>query len=61
MEDLTPVWGAIGHFLIGMSAALLWVARGRIAGISGSLGALPSGDVAWRAAFLIGLMAPPLL
>ena len=64
MENFTPVSAAIGGLLIGLSAALLWVAKGRIAGISGILGgfsALRSGDIAWRAVFLVGLMAAPLL
>jgi uncharacterized protein len=37
MENFTPVSAAIGGALIGLSAALLWVAIGRIAGISGIL------------------------
>ena len=64
MENFTPVSAALGGLLIGSSAALLWIAKGRIAGISGilgGLGALRSGDIAWRAAFLAGLMAAPLL
>ena len=64
MENFTPASAALGGLLIGLSAALLWVAKGRIAGISGilgGLGAVRPGDVAWRAAFLVGLMAAPLL
>ena len=64
MENFTPVSAAGGGLLIGLSAALLWVAKGRIAGISGILGGLGAarpGDVAWRAAFLAGLMAAPLI
>ncbi|KAA0686260.1 YeeE/YedE family protein [Azospirillum brasilense] len=64
MENFTPASAALGGLLIGLSAALLWVAKGRIAGISGILGGLGArrpGDVAWRAAFLVGLMAAPLL
>ncbi|QCG99121.1 YeeE/YedE family protein (plasmid) [Azospirillum sp. TSA2s] len=64
MENFTPVSAAIGGLLIGLSAALLWVAKGRIAGISGILGgfgALRPGDIAWRALFLVGLMTAPLL
>jgi len=62
MENFTPVPAAIGGVLIGLSAALLWVTKGRIAGISGILGGLAtarSGDIAWRAAFLIALAAAP--
>ncbi len=53
-----------GGALIGASAALLLLANGRIAGISGILGGLlgPSvRDWAWRAAFVIGLLAGPTL
>lgn len=60
MEHFTPVSAAIGGTLIGLSAAFLWLSLGRIAGISGILGGLATargGDVAWRIAFLIGLIA----
>ena len=40
MENFTPLSAAIGGALIGLSAALLWVAMGRIAGISGILARL---------------------
>jgi uncharacterized membrane protein YedE/YeeE len=64
MQNFTPVSAAIGGVLIGISAVLLWIANGRIAGISGIVGSLLSprtGDVAWRLGFLIGLIAIPLL
>jgi uncharacterized membrane protein YedE/YeeE len=64
MEHFTPVSSAIGGVLIGLSAALLWLGLGRIAGISGIVGTLlqpQRGDIGWRAAFLAGLiLAPPL-
>ncbi|MGU3466707.1 YeeE/YedE family protein [Methylobacterium sp. C33D] len=57
-----------GGALIGASAALLLLANGRIAGISGILGGLLDGllgpaarDWSWRAAFLAGLLAGPAL
>lgn len=53
-----------GGALIGASAALLLLANGRIAGISGILGGLlgpEARDRAWRAAFLAGLLAGPVL
>jgi len=60
----TP-WSALaGGLLIGASAALLLLANGRIAGISGILGGLlrpAAGDVAWRAAFIGGLVFSPAL
>lgn len=59
----TP-WSAVaGGILIGISAGLFILINGRIAGISGVLGGLlrPSaGDMAWRMAFLGGLLAAPL-
>jgi uncharacterized membrane protein YedE/YeeE len=60
--NFTP-WQALGGgMLIGLSAALLFVSGGRIAGISGLLGSLVEGrqrDVAWRVFFLLGLVAAP--
>lgn len=64
MEEFTPSSAILGGALIGLSAALLWTGNGRIAGVSGIVGGvlLPvRGDVAWRATFLIGLLAAPLL
>lgn len=52
--------GLAGGVLIGLAATLLLWLNGRIAGISGLLGGVvfpPRGDAAWRAAFLIGLIA----
>jgi uncharacterized membrane protein YedE/YeeE len=60
----TP-WSALaGGVLIGIAAAMFVLLNGRIAGISGVLGGLLKpmpGDVAWRAAFVIGLIGAPLL
>ncbi|TDH58626.1 YeeE/YedE family protein [Dankookia rubra] len=64
MTQFTPYSAAAGGALIGASAALLWVALGRVAGISGILGGLagaPAGEPGWRLAFLAGLVAAPLL
>ena len=50
--------------LIGLSAAVFVLFNGRIAGIGGILGGLlewPKGDIAWRVAFLAGLIGAPLL
>ena len=62
MEHFTPVSASIGGVLIGLSATMLWLANGRIAGISGIVGGLwtaQAGDVAWRIAFVLGLIAAP--
>ena len=64
MENFTPVTALIGGGLIGAAAVLLMLANGRIAGISGIAGglfALKRGDIAWRIAFVAGLIAAPLL
>ena len=60
----TP-WSALdGGALIGLAAALFVLLNGRIAGISGILGGLlrpVRGDLAWRIAFLAGLIGAPLV
>ena len=60
----TP-WSALaGGALIGLAAALFVMLNGRIAGISGVLGGLlkpVKGDIAWRAAFVLGLVGAPLV
>ena len=51
-----------GGALIGLAAAGLWLAIGRIAGISGVVGGLlrgGAGERRWRLAFLAGLVAAP--
>jgi hypothetical protein len=48
-----------GGVLIGLAAVILVLATGRIAGVSGILGGLlrpARGDIAWRAAFVGGMM-----
>jgi uncharacterized membrane protein YedE/YeeE len=63
-EHFTPFASLGGGILIGLSAALLLLANGRIAGISGIAGGLlrpARGDVTWRAAFLLGLVCAPLV
>jgi uncharacterized membrane protein YedE/YeeE len=58
----TPGMSLLGGVLIGISSALFILANGRIAGISGILGGLLSrkpGDMLWRIAFLLGLVAAP--
>lgn len=60
----TPALSLLGGLLIGAASALFILANGRIAGISGILGGLlrpMSGDVSWRIAFLLGLVAAPAL
>lgn len=66
MTEFTPVAALAGGALIGLSAVLLMVADGRIAGISGIAAnaidpATPPGDRGWRIAFLVGLVLGPVL
>ncbi|MFP2909582.1 YeeE/YedE family protein [Pyxidicoccus sp. 3LFB2] len=54
----------LGGALIGLSASLLLLANGRVAGISGIVGSLLTpvrGDIAWRVLFLGGLLTGGLL
>ena len=63
MTNFTPLSAAIGGALIGLSAALLMLLSGRVAGISGILGGCltpAAGDRGWRLAFLAGLIAAPV-
>jgi uncharacterized protein len=63
MADFTPISAAIGGALIGLAAVLMMRLNGRIAGITGIVAGLlePQGnDRAWRAAFIVGLLAAPL-
>ncbi|HWA49679.1 MAG TPA: YeeE/YedE thiosulfate transporter family protein [Dongiaceae bacterium] len=57
--NFTPFSALAGGALIGLAAALLWLALGRIAGISGILGQALRGatgaERAWRILFLAGL------
>jgi uncharacterized membrane protein YedE/YeeE len=58
MAGFTPLSGALGGALIGCSLALMLVATGRIAGLSGIIaGVLRGGDRAWRAWFLAAALA----
>lgn len=60
----TPLASLAGGLLIGAAAALFVLLNGRIAGISGVLGGLlrpARGDIAWRLAFLLGLVVAPLV
>jgi len=62
--DFTPWTSLAGGVLIGVAVALLLLFNGRIAGISGILGGVlqgTKGDVAWRAAFLLGLAGAPVV
>ena len=55
--DFTPVGALAGGALIGLAATLLMLTLGRIAGISGIVGAVLRGDGGWPRFFLLGLLA----
>ncbi len=63
----TSAWGygLLGGALIGLAAAILLLTTGRIAGISGIVGGLlierAPDQLGWRALFVTGLVAGPLL
>ena len=62
MAPFDPVSALVGGGLIGLAAVLLMLLNGRIAGVSGIAARLLAprrGDVAWRVAFLLGLLVAP--
>lgn len=59
IAEFSPVSALLGGALIGLAATLLLLSQGRIAGISGILGGLVTpgtGDVSWRAAFILSMV-----
>src|SRR6476619_114564 len=66
MENFTPFASLAGGVLIGLSAVVLMLLNGRIAGVSGITAGLltlsgPIRDLSWRLAFVGGLVVGPLL
>lgn len=59
MTDFTPISAVIGGLLIGLGAAVLLLANGRIAGISGILAQTlwpqPGEQRGWRLAFILAI------
>ncbi|MBK6286918.1 MAG: YeeE/YedE family protein [Gammaproteobacteria bacterium] len=63
-NHFTPWASLSGGILLGLAAAFFILVNGRVLGISGILGGVlrPSpADVGWRLAFLLGLLAAPLV
>lgn len=58
--NFTPLSSGIGGAIIGLSAAFLLYAKGRIAGISGIAGGViypeSKDDIGWRIVFVLGLL-----
>ncbi|WP_456307494.1 YeeE/YedE family protein [Paeniroseomonas aquatica] len=64
MDNFTPVSAFFGGVLIGLSVVVLLLTNGRIAGVSGVVSGLLVSrvhDAGWRLAFILGLIAAPLL
>jgi uncharacterized membrane protein YedE/YeeE len=61
-QEFTPLTSLIGGVILGLGAVLLIIFKGRIAGISGIVGALmqfqitPKDHYLWRVLFLFGLI-----
>jgi uncharacterized membrane protein YedE/YeeE len=64
MEQFTPLPSLFGGMLIGISASVMLLFNGKIAGISGILAGLLSptkNDTLWRGIFIAGLLTGGLL
>ena len=64
MDTFTPVSALIGGVLIGISATILILFNGRVAGISGIVRGIFFGEKnekRWRFIFLIGLLLSPFI
>lgn len=60
----TPWASLAGGVMLGLAAALFILVNGRILGISGIVGGLlrpKAGDMGWRIAFVLGMLAAPAL
>jgi uncharacterized membrane protein YedE/YeeE len=64
VTQFTPFASTIGGILIGLSAVMLMLGNGRIAGMTGIFKGLlvqREGDWQWRAAFLGGAIVAPMI
>ena len=62
--NFTPWASLSGGILLGVATAFFILINGRVLGISGILGGLlppKLGDAGWRIAFLLGMLAAPLV
>lgn len=63
-DAFTPYPALLGGLLIGLSAVMLILLTGRVAGISGIVGGLlkpQRGETLWRLTFMLGMVAAPWL
>ena len=61
--NFTPWMSLGGGILLGIASAVFILINGRILGISGILGGLLApkiGDIGWRVAFVLGMLAAPI-
>jgi len=61
--NFTPWLSLGGGILLGIASAVFILINGRILGISGILGGLlapKTGDIGWRVAFVLGMLAAPV-
>lgn len=64
MLDVIPWESLLGGILLGISATMLLLVNGKIAGISGIMNGIMSpkkGDCSWRLLFVIGMIAGGLV
>lgn len=64
MHDFTPVQALVGGTLIALSLAIMLIATGRIAGLSGIFAGFLAGapgDRAWRGWFIAGMLVVGLV
>lgn len=62
--NFTPWKSLTGGLLVGLAVTVLLLFNGRIAGISGIVGALftpVKNDISWRVAFIVGLIIAPFI
>lgn len=60
--NFTPGMSLVGGLMIGLASVMFLLFNGRIAGISGVVGGMlrpARGDMAWRIAFVTGLVTSP--
>ncbi|MEM7442428.1 MAG: YeeE/YedE thiosulfate transporter family protein [Pseudomonadota bacterium] len=64
MTEFSPIASTIGGVMIGLSAIMLMLFMGRVAGISGIASRLLppiAEDYGWRLAFIVGLVGAPFV
>ena len=64
MFEFIPTQNVVGGAIIGLSAIVLLLFKGRVAGISGILNSVFTRDKSefmWRAIFIVGVILGPLL